>query len=158
MSEKKQLIILILVVVSIFVVSSVVLKTNDDIEIKKEIMESGDMALGDIKETDGEVKHISSNEFESEVLKSENVVLVDFYATWCGPCKTVAPILEEIAKEDRKIKIVKVDVDESEDISADYNVMYIPTLVIIKDGEEVDRIVGAAKKAEIQKMIEAHCE
>lgn len=157
MSEKKQLIILVLVVVSIFVVSSVVLKTNDDIEIKKEIIESGDMALGDIKETDGEVKHISSNEFGSEVLKSENVVLVDFYATWCGPCKTVAPILEEIAKEDRKIKIVKVDVDESEDISADYNVMYIPTLVIIKDGEEVDRIVGAAKKAEIQKMIEAHC-
>lgn len=157
MSEKKQLIILILVVVSIFVVSSVVLKTNDDTEIKKEIIESGDMALGDIKETDGEVKHISSNEFESEVLKSENVVLVDFYATWCGPCKTVAPILEEIAKEDRKIKIVKVDVDESEDISADYNVMYIPTLVIIKDGEEVDRIVGAAKKAEIQKMIKTHC-
>lgn len=152
MSEKKQLMILILVVVSIFVVSSVVLKTNDDMEIKKEIMESGD-----IKETDGEVKHISSNEFESEVLKSENVVLVDFYATWCGPCKTVAPILEEIAKEDRKIKIVKVDVDKSEDISAKYNVMYIPTLVIIKDGEEVDRIVGAAKKAEIQKMIEAHC-
>lgn len=88
--------------------------------------------------------HVNSENFTEEVLNSSTPVLVDFFATWCGPCRMLAPVLESIEEDyEDKVKFVKLDVDEAGDIARDYSVMSIPTLIIIKDGEEVAKQVGA---------------
>ena len=96
---------------------------------------------------------ITSQDFEKEVLQNEKEVLIDFYADWCGPCKMLAPIIEEIAKENEKIKVVKINVDESEDLAMKYQVMSIPTLIIMKNGQIIKRSVGFVEKDEILNMI-----
>lgn len=94
--------------------------------------------------------------FEEEVLKSDVPVLVDFYADWCGPCKMMTPIIDELYEDfDGKIKVGKVNTDENTDITAQYEVMSIPTLVLIKNGEEVDRIIGVRPKSELEEKMES---
>lgn len=96
-----------------------------------------------------ELKFTDEN-FEAEVLKSELPVLVDFYADWCGPCKMMAPVIEEIADEfTGKVKVGKLNVDESPATASKYKVMSIPTLLVIKNGEVADTIVGAVPKAHV---------
>ncbi|WFR57480.1 thioredoxin [Anaerocolumna sp. AGMB13025] len=96
-----------------------------------------------------ELKFTDEN-FETEVLKSEMPVLVDFYADWCGPCKMMAPVIEDIAKEYAgAVKVGKLNVDESPAISSKYRVMSIPTLLIVKNGEVVENIVGAVPKSAV---------
>ena len=91
---------------------------------------------------------VSDEEFEAKVLKSEVPVMVDFWAPWCGPCRSVAPILDELAGEyEGKVQIVKVNTDEHSQNAAKYGVRGIPTLIFFRDGEEVDRIVGAGPKS-----------
>lgn len=98
------------------------------------------------------LKHISENEFESTVGKG--VTLVDFYADWCGPCKTIAPHLEKVAGElQGKALIVKLDVDHAQRVASTYQVTSIPTLILFKDGKEVDRIVGLRNGKEIKEFI-----
>lgn len=93
---------------------------------------------------------LSSDNFEKEVLKSEKPVLVDFYADWCGPCKMMTPIVEELATElDGKARVGKINVDENSDIAVEYNVMSIPTLIIFKNGKEEKRLVGVRDKEEL---------
>jgi thioredoxin 1 len=92
--------------------------------------------------------------FESEVIKSEKPVLIDFFATWCGPCKTVSPIIDEIAEENPSFKVVKVDVDEQPELARDFGVMSIPTLVVVKDGKVVKKTTGARPKDAILALIE----
>ena len=89
---------------------------------------------------------ITKDNFEAEVLKSDKPVLVDFWATWCGPCRMVGPILEEIAGERDDIKIGKVDVDEERELAGQFGVMSIPTMIVFKDGEAVNKQVGAVPK------------
>ena len=89
---------------------------------------------------------ITKDNFEAEVLKSDKPVLVDFWATWCGPCRMVGPILEEIAGEREDIKIGKVDVDEERELAGQFGVMSIPTMIVFKDGEAVNKQVGAVPK------------
>lgn len=92
--------------------------------------------------------------FRSEVLESEKPVLVDFFATWCGPCRMVSPIVDEIAVERADtLKVVKVDVDEAPSVAAAYGVMSIPTLIVFKGGEPVNTQVGAVPKAKIEAML-----
>lgn len=100
-----------------------------------------------------EVVKVTSNNFEEEVIKCEKTVLVDFYAEWCGPCKMLSPIIDEIAKENPDIKVVKVNVDEAQDLAMRYQVMSIPTLVIIKNGQQINKSVGLRDKEEIINMI-----
>jgi thioredoxin 1 len=90
---------------------------------------------------------VTDSSFADDVLTSDKPVLVDFWATWCGPCKMVAPVLEEIAAENReKLTVAKLDVDENPNAARDYQVMSIPTLILFKDGKPVKKIVGARSK------------
>ncbi|MFD0683957.1 thioredoxin [Actinomadura fibrosa] len=94
------------------------------------------------------MKAVTDADFEVEVLKSDKPVLVDFWAEWCGPCRMVAPILEEISKEHGdKIEIVKLDIDRNPKVPAEYGVLQIPTLNVYKDGQVVKQIMGAKPKA-----------
>ena len=98
------------------------------------------------------VMKFKNENFENEVLKSDKPVLVDFFANWCGPCKMMSPIIDEIAEElGEKIKVGKIDVDESKELAAKYNVMSIPTIMIIENGEVKKTFVGLRQKDEIMK-------
>lgn len=93
---------------------------------------------------------LNSENFESEVLNANEKVLVDFYADWCGPCKMMAPVIEELAEElQGKAKVGKINVDESTDIATQYDVMSIPTIIIFKNGKEVKRFIGVRDKQEL---------
>ncbi|MBO5231046.1 MAG: thioredoxin [Clostridia bacterium] len=96
---------------------------------------------------------INSTNFE-EIKKSEKKVLLDFYADWCGPCKMVAPIIEEIAEENPQYVVGKIDVDDCPELAIQFGVSTIPNLVVLKDGEVVNQIAGARPKPQILKMLE----
>ena len=99
------------------------------------------------------VLHINKENFDNEVLRSDKTVLVDFWATWCGPCKMLAPILDEVANERPDIKVCKIDVDEQPELASQYGIMSIPTLMVVKDGKIVSQSTGARPKAQILNML-----
>ena len=93
--------------------------------------------------------------WDSEVLQTQGLVLVDFWAVWCGPCRMVAPIVEELAKEFvGKLKVVKLNTDENPDIASKYKIMGIPTLMFFRNGEKIDQLVGAVPKAQLKEKIQ----
>ena len=99
--------------------------------------------------------HVNDKNFASEVLQSDLPVLVDFWATWCGPCRSISPIVEELAKEfSGKVKVTKLNVDESPATPSQYGVRGIPTLIIFKGGKILDQIVGAVPKTRLKALIE----
>ena len=100
------------------------------------------------------VLHIGKAEFEEIVIKSDKPVLVDFYATWCGPCKMIAPILEEIAEEHPEYLIVKVNVDEEPELGREFKIMSIPALFVLRDGEITNKAVGYRNKEALLELIE----
>lgn len=99
------------------------------------------------------VTYVNNNNFREEVLNSDKPVLLDFWAPWCGPCRMVGPILDEIAAERSDIKVAKVNVDEEHNLAMQFGVLSIPTLVVLKDGEVVNKAVGARLKSEILAML-----
>jgi len=104
-----------------------------------------------------EVKTLTSANFDQEVMQSALPVLVDFWAPWSGPCKMVGPVVESLAADyDGKLVVGKVNVDENKDLAVKFGIRGIPTLVIFKDGSEVQRVVGAQGKAQLQKMVDQY--
>lgn len=99
------------------------------------------------------VVHLNKDNFKTEVLESKEPVLVDFWATWCGPCQMLGPVIEEIAEEVTNAKICKLDVDANQELAKEYRVMSIPTLIVFKDGQIAKREVGALPKEDILQML-----
>lgn len=151
MDKKKKLIIeiaiFIILLVGLTSIYNYLVNKNTKQDIQKE------NTLKNIKE-DEKVEIIEikdSEQFKKEVLNEEKTVFVDFYATWCMPCKAMSPVIEEVAKEYKEVKFVKVDVDENEEIALEYNVMSIPTMIIMKNGKVTKNFVGVTKKEDIIK-------
>ena len=100
------------------------------------------------------VLHITKDTFEKEVMASTVPVLVDFWATWCGPCRMVGPLVEEIAAEHPEIKVGKIDVDAQPELAAQFQIMSIPTLMVVKNGQITQRVVGARPKNQILALVQ----
>ena len=100
---------------------------------------------------------INSEEFKSEVLNGEGVTVVDFFATWCGPCKMLAPVFEAVGEElEGQARFVKVDIDQSMDIARQFNVSSVPTMLVVKDGEPVETMVGFMPKENLMNKVKSH--
>ncbi len=100
--------------------------------------------------------HVTEQSFDQEVVKAETPVLVDFWAEWCGPCRLIAPIVEDFAREyEGKLKVAKVDVDDNQNLAMKFSIMSIPTLGVFKGGQLVERIVGYMPKAELKRRVDA---
>lgn len=98
--------------------------------------------------------HLTKDNFDTEVINSDKPVLVDFWAPWCGPCRAVAPIMEELAEEyDGKVKIGKINVDEESDLSGKFRIMSIPTIMMFRDGQVAGKIIGSRSKEEFREFI-----
>lgn len=97
--------------------------------------------------------NLTKDSYHNEVMGTEKVVVIDFWATWCGPCKMMAPVVEEIAKDYPDVKICKVNVDEEPELSNAFKIVSIPTIVVIKNGEIIDSVVGYRPKEDIEKII-----
>lgn len=150
MKEKVKIVLLlivfILMLIGIKFLTDGKNNTNNiaNLETEQEINEGGESM---------NVTVVNNENFEKEVLQEDKPVLIDFYADWCGPCKMLSPVVEEIANENENIKVVKLNVDEAQDLAIQYGVMSIPTLVVIKNGEETNRNVGVISKEEILQLI-----
>src|SRR5437588_11733869 len=102
----------------------------------------------------GNLPEVTDTNFQAEVIESETPVLVDFWAPWCGPCRVVAPVLEEIAGEREDLKIVKLNVDENQQTAAQFSVLSIPTLILFRNGQAVKTVVGAYPKKKLESELE----
>jgi thioredoxin 1 len=101
-----------------------------------------------------DIKQVTDADFQAEVLESEQPVLVDFWAPWCGPCRVVAPVLEEIAGERAELKIVKLNIDENQQTAMNFQILAIPTMVLFRNGQEAKRIQGAMPKKRLEAELE----
>jgi len=137
--------VLIIITTVFFVLSMIILSIYLNSKGKAEISNEEESGM--------EVMKVTSANFEDEVLKSDKTVLIDFYADWCGPCKMFSPVVEAVATENEDIKVVKVNVDDAQDLAIQYQVMSIPTVVIIKDGKEINRNVGMVSKSQLLEMV-----
>lgn len=142
MKDKIGTIVLIVVFIAIMIGISLILKSENEKQ------------MGSVKTNKAEsnVIEVTSSNFEEEVLKSDRLVLIDFYADWCGPCKMLEPIVNEFSSENEDIKVVRINIDEEAELAYSYDIMSIPTLVVIENGEESSRVVGVVEKEIIEEM------
>ncbi len=148
MDKKKKLIIeivlFVLLLISITIIYNYLINKNTKQSMQENILENKE------EEEKMEIMEINGAEqFEQEVINEDRIVFIDFYATWCMPCKTMSPIIEEIARENKEVKFVKIDIDKNEELAIKYNVMSIPTMLVMKNGEVIKTFVGVTNKESI---------
>ena len=155
MKEKIILIVVVIAFAIILVLASEAMKNSEinNLENDNEIENQNFNANENSNTEESKVVYANENTFEAEVLNSDKVVLVDFYADWCYPCRMLAPTLEKIARENTDIKVVKVNVDENETLAIEYGATAIPLMVIIENGQEKNRLSGALPESEILQAI-----
>ena len=153
MKEKFKIIFLIILFVLILFGIKVLLDNQNQSFVKNQVSQEDNQNVSDNNFQKDNVLEITYENFDLEVLNSDKTVLIDFYADWCNPCKVLSPIVEEVANENENIKVVKINIDEVQEIANQYGIMSIPTLVVIKNGEEVNRSVGVISKTEIIDMV-----
>ncbi len=148
MKDKIILLVFIIIFIGIIILLNNILQKENDKMISHE-----NKILNNQEEDEKMVIKVNSENFEKEVLKSKKTVLIDFYADWCGPCQMLSPIVEQVASENNNIKFVKINIDDEQDLAINYDIMSIPTLVVIKNGKEVNRVVGVVSKSEIEELL-----
>lgn len=146
MKNKIILIVLIVAFIGIMLLLSNVLQkeTTNKVNSQGNIIEEEEKVM---------IINVTSENFQTEVLNSEKTVLMDFYADWCGPCKMLSRVVEQFASENENIKVVKINVDNEQDLAIEYGVMSIPTLVVVKNGQEANRSVGLVSKDDILNLV-----
>ena len=142
MKDKIKIICLIVIFILLLVVINMV--------IKRESASNEIQGTELSKEISIEVNSIN---FQKEVLNSDKKVLIDFYATWCVPCQMLSPVLEEVAAENSDIKLVKIDVDQNEELAYKYGISAMPTIIVMENGEEINRSIGVISKEDILKLL-----
>ena len=154
MKEKQKLILLIVMLI-VVIGSAVILYerfSQNAIEAESNVTNEANVE-SNISENNenqkSDVLDIELSNFETEVIKSEKKVLIDFYADWCGPCQKLSPIVDKFAEEHSEIKVVRIDIDAQEDLADRYNIRSIPTLVVIENGEEINRVIGLVSEEKI---------
>ncbi len=100
-----------------------------------------------------EILHITKDTFQKEVMESDRTVLLDFWATWCGPCRMIAPVLEEVAQEREDVKVCKIDVDKEPELAQQFQIMSIPTLIVMEHGRIINKALGAMPKASVLALL-----
>lgn len=147
--------ILTIVIASIIALNGIEMYDETDVVTNIENEISNIKENVEVVQRTNEIKHITSENFEKEVLNSDRIVIVDFWATWCGPCNRLTPVLEKIASENSDIKIAKADIDNEnvKELKEKYEIKGYPTMLIFKNGEEVKRILGYREESEILKEI-----
>lgn len=145
MKNKIILIVLIVTFIGIMLLlNSVLQNETNKINLDENIIEEEEKVM---------IIQVNNENFEKEVLNSERTVLIDFYADWCGPCKMLSRVVEQFASENENVKVVKINVDNEQDLAVEYGVMSIPTLVVIKNGQEANRSVGLVSKDDILNLV-----
>lgn len=159
MKDKLSTIILLIIFVILLIV--IYNLTNEQIpksNISSNIVNTNtavikETAQNNEEEENMEIISVSKDNFEKEVLESNKKVLIDFYADWCGPCKMLSPIVAEFAKENDSVKVVKINIEDNEELAVKYGVTSIPTLVVIENGETKDVSIGLISKSQIEELV-----
>ncbi len=144
---KNKIILIVLIVAFI----GIMLLLNNVLQNETNKVSSQDIIIKEEEKV--MIIQVNNENFQTEVLNSEKTVLIDFYADWCGPCKMLSRVVEQFASENENIKVVKINVDDEQDLAINYGVMSIPTLVVIKNGQEVNRSVGLVSKDDILNLV-----
>lgn len=131
---------------------SVPISTTENIEIVSNVI-SNTQKIEEESIVESNVIEVTKDTFEKEVIEESKTVLIDFYADWCGPCKMLSPIVDTVATENPDIKVVRINIDNEENLAIKYGIMSIPTLVVIKNGEEIKRSVGLISQEEVEELV-----
>lgn len=154
MNEKIKIIILIVIFIVMLVgVKMLMDYENNDIAKTTQTNMPENQIIEEEEEMEEAILEVTEENFESEVLNSDKKVLIDFYAEWCGPCHMLSPIVAEVAKSNTDIKVVKINIDNSQSLAIEYGVMSIPTLVVMNEGKEVNRSVGLISKSAVEQLV-----
>ncbi|MCI8482125.1 MAG: thioredoxin [Clostridia bacterium] len=151
MNKKKKLVVEILLFIVLLIGINVMYYNLVRKDTKQSIQEENTLKSAESKENIEITEIKSLEQFEKEVINESKTVFIDFYATWCMPCRKMTPIIEEIAKEHKEVKFVKIDIDKNEELALKYNVMSIPTMLVMKNGEVKKTFVGIINKESIVK-------
>ena len=149
MKEKQSLILLIVMLIVVIGAAVIFYErfSQNENEVEPNVILEANVENNENAKSD--VLNIESSNFETEVIKSEKKVLIDFYADWCGPCQKLSPIVDKFAEEHSEIKVVRIDIDAQENLADRYNIRSIPTLVVIENGEEINRVIGLVSEEKI---------